>query len=341
MNMPLATPSPLPVAHAAAGGGLIIFDVEEMVRRAQAIKKVQETLMKPGIHFYTLSSRKVDGVDTPTWSLGKPGAELLCLTFGLSADLSSEVLSDVPDHKATIMKKEWRDDPDRPGKRVYDEHPVDIVGLYEVKSTCSIYSPSGVLLARASGVCNSHESCFSGTPYWDSRNPILKRAEKRAFVAAVILATGCSDMFTQDLEDLDEAIRALMLGEDDKAKDKAKAQGQPQAKAQGQGQGQTQTQTQTQGQTQGLAWFSDGRRRLLFAKGKARGHSEAVVKAMIEKLEAHGEKGKGFFDIVADDKPQADGMWAAAVEAAGKVSVPPPPPPASDPLPPPPPASNA
>ena len=35
----------------------------------------------------------------------------------------------------------------------------------------------------------------------DVENTILKMAEKRAFVGATLLATGCSDIFTQDIED--------------------------------------------------------------------------------------------------------------------------------------------
>ena len=37
---------------------------------------------------------------------------------------------------------------------------------------------------------------------WDVRNTVLKIAKKRAFVDAVITATACSDIFTQDIEDL-------------------------------------------------------------------------------------------------------------------------------------------
>jgi hypothetical protein len=33
---------------------------------------------------------------------------------------------------------------------------------------------------------------------------ILKMADKRALVAATIIATGCSDIFTQDIEDMPE-----------------------------------------------------------------------------------------------------------------------------------------
>ena len=35
----------------------------------------------------------------------------------------------------------------------------------------------------------------------DQENTILKMADKRAYVAATLLATGCSDIFTQDIED--------------------------------------------------------------------------------------------------------------------------------------------
>lgn len=38
----------------------------------------------------------------------------------------------------------------------------------------------------------------------DSENTILKMADKRALVAATLIATGCSDIFTQDLEPADD-----------------------------------------------------------------------------------------------------------------------------------------
>lgn len=39
----------------------------------------------------------------------------------------------------------------------------------------------------------------------DAANTILKMADKRAFVASTLLATGCSDIFTQDLSDDEDA----------------------------------------------------------------------------------------------------------------------------------------
>jgi len=37
----------------------------------------------------------------------------------------------------------------------------------------------------------------------DVENTVLKMSQKRAYVAATLLATGCSDIFTQDVEDMD------------------------------------------------------------------------------------------------------------------------------------------
>lgn len=40
----------------------------------------------------------------------------------------------------------------------------------------------------------------------DTYNTVLKMGKKRAYVDATISATGCSDLFTQDLEDLDRGV---------------------------------------------------------------------------------------------------------------------------------------
>ncbi len=42
----------------------------------------------------------------------------------------------------------------------------------------------------------------------DQWNTVLKMAKKRAFVDGMITATGCSDMFTQDLEDISADLKA-------------------------------------------------------------------------------------------------------------------------------------
>ena len=75
-------------------------------------------------------------------------------------------------------------------------------GYYEARSQCTLQSHTGIVVARASGSANSNESWATGLSVWDAKNPVLKMAEKRALVAAVLVAVGGSAAFTQDLEDL-------------------------------------------------------------------------------------------------------------------------------------------
>lgn len=84
--------------------------------------------------------------------------------------------------------------------------------------------PSGKTIAQCEGVCNSFEKKYKSrtiyeynpttkrrekageeqTPIGDVLNTLNKMSLKRAYVGAVIMATGASDFFTQDLDDSDE-----------------------------------------------------------------------------------------------------------------------------------------
>lgn len=75
-------------------------------------------------------------------------------------------------------------------------------GYYEARSQCTLQSHTGIVVARASGSANSNEGWATGLSVFDAKNPVLKMAEKRALVAAVLVAVGGSAVFTQDLEDI-------------------------------------------------------------------------------------------------------------------------------------------
>lgn len=84
--------------------------------------------------------------------------------------------------------------------------------------------PSGKTISQCEGVCNSFEKKYKSrkiyeynkltkrreevgeeqTPIGDVLNTLNKMSLKRAYVGAVIMATGASDFFTQDLDDSDE-----------------------------------------------------------------------------------------------------------------------------------------
>lgn len=166
------------------------FGVTEIRQRIQAVQEVMRGVMKEGTHYGTIPG-------TPKPSLWKAGAEVLCLTFRLAPILESRVVAD-------DLECEWAyTGTKRDGKVVHGT----CVGFFEVEATCTISNLNGEPLSRCSARCNNRESKYRSVSLFEIRNTVLKMAEKRAFVSAVLMATGASDIFTQDLDDLPELVR--------------------------------------------------------------------------------------------------------------------------------------
>lgn len=176
----------------------------EVIDHVKAVQEVMRNIMKEGVHY-----GMVPGTDKPT--LLKPGAEALCVAFRVADTYHVEDLSNS-----------------------------DVI-RYRVTCTGS-HQLTGVILGTGMGegstgeekykwrraVC-AHE--FEGTPEnrrrvkygrkgretytidqvrtdpADLANTVLKMACKRAKMAMVLNVTGASDIFGQDLEDLDELLR--------------------------------------------------------------------------------------------------------------------------------------
>jgi hypothetical protein len=180
---------------------LLVMKPEDLIARVRHIQTIREAVMKENVHY-----GKPFG-ESAKDSLWKPGAEVLCVTFGLAPrfiemDLSTE-----------------------------DE--------FRISYVCELYTiGTNVYVASGVGECSSNElkykwrgaSCeeeFEATPenkrriqykknrdgdvlqiqqirtdIADSRNTIRKMSKKRSFVDAVLTATGASDMFEQDIEDM-------------------------------------------------------------------------------------------------------------------------------------------
>lgn len=160
--------------------------VERAKKRAEMLRSILRELFVEGQDFVRVGDRLV---------LTKAGAETLLACFELVA---------VP-----AVTERMRLDEDALVS-------VDGVlrarhGLYEVRCTVTLQSHTGIVVSRASGSANSNESWCSGLSIWDSANSVLKMAEKRALVAATLLAVGGSAVFTQDLEDLCEEQRVALV----------------------------------------------------------------------------------------------------------------------------------
>jgi hypothetical protein len=183
------------------------MEVSDVVQHVKVVQEVMRAVMKEGLHF-----GKIPGTDKP--SLLQPGADVLAMTFRIAQKLTTEDLS-----------------------------TADAV-RYRV--TCSgVHQMTGLVLGEGIGECSSGEEKykwrrsvsdaeFDATPEnmrrvkfgksyttkqvrtepADVANTVLKMAVKRAKIAMILNVTGASDMFGQDLEDLDEALReSLTEGE--------------------------------------------------------------------------------------------------------------------------------
>ena len=174
---------------AASPSAMPPFSVADIRKRTHAIQEVMQGVMKEGTHFGTIPG-------SPKPSLWKAGAEVLCMTFRLAPLLESRVTTDDPE-------VEWAYSGIRESGNIVTG---TCVGFFEVEAVCTIQGYSRETLSRCSARCNNRETRYRGMQLFDIRNTIQKMAEKRAFVSAVLMATGASDIFTQDIEDFPELI---------------------------------------------------------------------------------------------------------------------------------------
>ncbi|WP_313558834.1 hypothetical protein [Ruminiclostridium cellobioparum] len=142
--------------------------IKEAKKRIDILKKFVDELMTPGIDYGI-----VPGVNKPT--LLKPGAEKLCDAFGFSKRV-----------EVTNRLEDWY-------RGVFH---------YEVLVTL-ICKRSGMIEAEGIGCCNSKESAYKDQSGHDVVNTIMKMAKKRALIDAVLSATRSSDLFTQDVEEME------------------------------------------------------------------------------------------------------------------------------------------
>lgn len=142
----------------------------EAKQRIAMLQSFVKEIMIPGVDFGV-----VPGCNKPT--LLKPGAEKICDVYGFSKHV--EVINRV---------EQWNE------------------GLfhYEVKATL-INKRTGFIEAEGIGCCNNREKKYIKNDALSIINTVLKMAKKRALVDAVLSATRSSDIFTQDVEDMDLA----------------------------------------------------------------------------------------------------------------------------------------
>lgn len=113
----------------------------------------------------------VPGTNKPT--LLKPGAEKILMLMGLRSEF------DIVDSTRDFEK-----------------------GFFQYQVRCKLYKDS-LLITEGLGACNTREKKYIKSDAYTIDNTVLKMAKKRALVDATLLVASLSDVFTQDMEDLD------------------------------------------------------------------------------------------------------------------------------------------
>jgi len=197
----------------------VVVPLPSVVEQVAYIQKIMKTVMKEGEHY-----GKIPGTLKP--SLWKPGAEKLCVSFRLdpqdeelhSIERDDLILKEIkctlyhiPTGQrissgvgsANTREDKWRyrkvstDEP-VPGAYWGAKKKNDVVAMRELIGADG--SPK-----KVDGQWVISRRIENDNP-WSLHNTICKMASKRALVAAVLRATACSDIFTQDLEDIQDLI---------------------------------------------------------------------------------------------------------------------------------------
>jgi len=146
----------------------IAITIDEALIRKNKLNDFVAKMMVSGVDYGLIPN-------CPKPSLFKPGAEKLCDAFGFSKHV--EVTNRVEDAAGMYFS-------------------------FEVK-VILISKETGLIEAEGLGSCNSKEKSYAKRSPFEIANTLLKMAKKRALIDAVLSATRSSDLFTQDIEDLE------------------------------------------------------------------------------------------------------------------------------------------
>ncbi len=136
-----------------------------MNKITQFQKVIQNTLHQN--HDYGI----IPGTDKPT--LLKPGAEKILMMMGLQSEF--EIVDSTRDFEK---------------------------GFFQYQVRCKLLK-GDMVITEGLGACNTRERKYLKMDPYTMDNTVLKMAKKRALVDAALLVASLSDVFTQDLEDMD------------------------------------------------------------------------------------------------------------------------------------------
>ena len=143
-----------------------VAQVEATMKKISQFQKVVQSTLHQN-HDYGI----VPGTNKPT--LLKPGAEKILMMMGLQSEF--EIVDSTRDFEK---------------------------GFFQYQVRCRLLK-GDMVITEGLGACNTRERKYLKMDPFTMDNTVLKMAKKRALVDAALLVASLSDVFTQDLEDMD------------------------------------------------------------------------------------------------------------------------------------------
>lgn len=148
-------------------------EIQEVQSTMQKIAKFQQVIQRTLRQGHDFGI--IPGTDKPT--LLKPGAEKILMMMGLRSQF------EIVDSSRDFEK-----------------------GFFQYQVRCKLLRGE-VVITEGLGACNTREKKYLKLDPYTIDNTVLKMAKKRALVDAALLVASLSDVFTQDIEDLDLEIK--------------------------------------------------------------------------------------------------------------------------------------
>jgi hypothetical protein len=152
---------------------MTLDSARKTLEKINAFHAIVQGTLKPDIDFGI-----IPGTQKPT--LLKPGAETIMMLFGLATTI--EILSVIPPQ----LDKDT-------------EFVAYTIKCKLIKNDC--------VVSEGIGTCNTCEKKYLKSNPLDIANTIMKMAEKRALVDAVLHVASLSAVFTQDIEDMQDYMQ--------------------------------------------------------------------------------------------------------------------------------------
>jgi hypothetical protein len=143
-----------------------VAQVEATMKKISQFQKVVQSTLHQN-HDYGI----IPGTDKPT--LLKPGAEKILMMMGLRSEF--EIVDSTRDFEK---------------------------GFFQYQVRCKLIK-GDMVITEGLGACNTRERKYLKMDPYTIDNTVLKMAKKRALVDAALLVASLSDVFTQDVEDMD------------------------------------------------------------------------------------------------------------------------------------------